>query len=851
MKFLLREFQKMHVSSLLKKLKQAKRELQEDNALQAITLSAPTASGKTVMMTALIERVLFGKGGLEDFDDPDFITEPDAIFLWLSDSPQLNQQSLEKMNRAGSAELSGRLEPVESTFVAECFEPGRVYFLNSQKLSVAGLLTKKGDGRQFSIWETVNNTIARQKARFYVVIDEAHRGMRQTQSEQAQARSIVQKFIFGSSGEVDAAPTIIGISATPERFNNLLLQSGRTHRVIDIPPHEPREAGLIKDNILISHTDDDQRTEWTLLAAACNEFSNISKEWESYCKANDEQDIVRPVLVIQVQDARRGGADTESSTSLTKLVEIVRSKVPGLSSINFAHCLESGKLLQVPGTDIRYVEPHRIEYDQSVRVVIFKMALTTGWDCPRAEVMMSFRNAEDATYIAQLVGRIVRTPLARRMDGNDLLNSVMLFLPHYNRKQVETVVERLQAEGESGGAETGDTRDFQTLRVAKGKAELLDIYQGLPTYAAQEGRKVAHIRRALRMAFELAKDGWEDDAVALRNGLRAKLATIGDERRLDPVFINLVEGLSTVVYRMLRVENGALKADDQGEQRSLPITEQDVETIFSRSLVTLTEELAMSYVQHRFDPKDENAVYWRCKLETFLLSQDAGVVAPIEAEARQLIEKYYEKRKPELQKRSTERRAAYRRIMQTSREFSSTEPSIPDPIRLKTDADAVALKDHLFVPDTGEFRARLSPWEATVLAAARNAAGFAGWLRNYPRKPWSIAFTYTDKGETAPAYPDFVVFRREGKHVAVDLLEPHHTGHADSLSKVKGLCGFAAQHGDSFGRIEWITIQGSQIKRLNVNSAQVREKVLATNVDSAIESLFAAYGSVESVPGGT
>ena len=67
------------------------------------------------------------------------------------------------MSVAASAELLGRLEPVDATFDAEYFEPGYIYFLNSQKLSVAGLLTKKGDGRQFSIWETVNNSIARQK----------------------------------------------------------------------------------------------------------------------------------------------------------------------------------------------------------------------------------------------------------------------------------------------------------------------------------------------------------------------------------------------------------------------------------------------------------------------------------------------------------------------------------------------------------------------------------------------------------------------------------------------------------------------------------------------------------------
>ena len=112
MKFLLRDFQKAHVSILLKNLKHARHELLDGSRPQAITLSAPTASGKTVMMTALMERVLFGKGGLEDFDDPDFANEPDAVFLWLSDSPQNNQQSLEKMNLAGSPVwLSSRCRP--------------------------------------------------------------------------------------------------------------------------------------------------------------------------------------------------------------------------------------------------------------------------------------------------------------------------------------------------------------------------------------------------------------------------------------------------------------------------------------------------------------------------------------------------------------------------------------------------------------------------------------------------------------------------------------------------------------------------------------------------------------------
>ena len=50
---------------------------------------------------------------------------------------------------------------------------------------------------------------------------------------------------------------------------------------------------------------------------------------------------------------------------------------------------------------IRKLEQSRIQDSPEVKVVLFKTALTTGWDCPRAEVMMSFRRAQDPTSIAQ------------------------------------------------------------------------------------------------------------------------------------------------------------------------------------------------------------------------------------------------------------------------------------------------------------------------------------------------------------------------------------------------------------------------------------------------------------------
>lgn len=101
-------------------------------------------------------------------------------------------------------------------------------------------------------------------------------------------------------------------------------------------------------------------------------------------------------------------------------------------------------------------------------------------------------------------------------------------------------------------------------------------------------------------------------------------------------------------------------------------------------------------------------------------------------------------------------------------------------------------------------------------------------------------------GVTTPGYSDFVVFRREGDNILIDLLEPHQG--SDSLAKAHGLCKFAEEHGNQFGRIEWIKIEGSQIKRLNINSQNVRKCVMATNVDGALDTLFNTLGTTENMP---
>lgn len=113
------------------------------------------------------------------------------------------------------------------------------------------------------------------------------------------------------------------------------------------------------------------------------------------------------------------------------------------------------------------------------------------------------------------------------------------------------------------------------------------------------------------------------------------------------------------------------------------------------------------------------------------------------------------------------------------------------------------------------------------------------WLRNEARKPWSFSIPYEYNGAVQPMFPDFLVIRKQVDALIVDILEPHGSALADSWAKAVGLAKFASNHGDRVRRIELIRVEGSHIKRLDVNDSQNRQKVLAVNSNQHLDQLFA------------
>lgn len=429
-------FQEKALKNLLSETHKAIELYRSNHKPQVISFSAPTGAGKTIIMTAFIESILFGY--------EQYFEQTDAIFVWLSDTPELNEQSKSKIISKSDKIHANKCHVISGeNFDQEFLDDGQIYFLNTQKIGRDKNLTKKGDRREYTIWQTLKNTIREKSNRLYFIIDEAHRGMQER--EVKQATTIMQKFIKGSdTDDLSPMPVVIGISATPERFNNLVATAGSMINEVIVFPLDVKSSGLLKDRIIVSYSEEaSTNKDMAVLEAAADDWKNKWEGWKEYCYKQN-LDNINPIFILQVEN----GTDKEiTSSPLDESLRIISERTgykftEGEVVHTFAQTYSS---IMVNNLKVHYEEPRHIQDNKKIKIVFFKTNLSTGWDCPRAETMMSFRKAEDATHVAQLLGRMVRTPMQMRIQTNDSLNDVRLFLPFFKQETVEAVVQRLQA----------------------------------------------------------------------------------------------------------------------------------------------------------------------------------------------------------------------------------------------------------------------------------------------------------------------------------------------------------------------------------------------------------------------
>lgn len=232
-----------------------------------------------------------------------------------------------------------------------------------------------------------------------LVVDESHIGSSQ--------KARIQEF-----RETIIIPNItIEMSATPLS----------DHVDVEIEPRKVIDEGMIKEDVIVN--EGISKTDLSLAEKDC-EILILEKGFEKrnqiISRYKELGISVNPLVLIQIPNVDEGEAK--------KLVitDFLRDK--GITEDN-------GRL--------KFWCDNKAEFDKQAiknnnditEFLVFKTAVATGWDCPRAHILIKFRDGKSETFEIQTIGRILRT--AEAHSYNDyLLDNAYIFtnLATFERK---------------------------------------------------------------------------------------------------------------------------------------------------------------------------------------------------------------------------------------------------------------------------------------------------------------------------------------------------------------------------------------------------------------------------------
>ncbi|WP_211235213.1 type III restriction endonuclease subunit R [Gemmobacter nectariphilus] len=749
---------------------------------------------------------------------------------------------------------------VQSTFQREVLEPGKVYFLNTQKLSKSSLLVrghdpddegieKDGqirlmpDSRSFTIWDTIQNTIDDPALTLYLVLDEAHRGMRAATG--AGEKTTIVKRLINGSGPVPGIPVVWGISATVERFNAAMTDmTGRaTLPNVVVDSAKVQASGLLKDTIILDVPKEAGQFDTVLVRRGTDKLKEISSAWEAYGQQQDDAGTVLPLMVLQVPNA-------PDHNDIGRALDTIFTQWPDLPEDAVAHVFGEHSTQTFGRHTVPYISPERVQESTWVRILIAKDAISTGWDCPRAEVMVSFRPARDKTHITQLLGRMVRTPLARRIPGNERLNSVDCLLPFFDEASVKDVAKALMSGGDGGDDLPGRRVLINPVELKPNPAipeAVWDKLLSLPSQSLPK-RHARPVKRLTSLAHELAVDGLLEDA--------GKVAHAEMHKVLDGARARYKTEIETARKSVLTVEGKSLKADLKGGGMSFDdfLEEADyavIEDAYRRAGRAISPDLATSYSDYlarsEGDADDMEAALIDAHVTIGALGLVPGIRETLEAEAEKLANQWLTRFRVDIKNLSDERQDVYRQIREMSANPMDVDLARPtswmQPTTIReangSETPLPSFERHMLCDEHGMFPEDFNSWEGEVVKSELARAGAIAWYRNPSRASQdSLGIIYEDGGEPKIVRPDFVFFVQQDDGTAVaDIVDPHGIQFGDAMPKLKGLAQYAERFGDQYRRIEAVAKIGDKFRVLDLKEAATRASVsTATTIKALYES---------------
>ena len=364
-----------------------------DNIRKNITFKAPTGSGKTLMVSSVIE------------DLCENLKKLNFCFIWACPGKgDLHLQSYNAVNKY----LCGN--PV-CTLLESDFFGSRSYIKNKEVVFVNW---EKLINKDKSTGEWKNNLMKDQEGKNLIdVLDE-------TKRNGTKIILIIDESHIGASSDANTR-----INEFQDRIicPNITLKMSATPKGnpdVEVDAQSVIDAGMIKKDIIvnegISKEDrclEDKDSEQIILEKAFEKREELAKKYKEI-KSN-----VNPLVLLQIPNTEAGEAKKDV------IKEFLASK--GVTENN-------GKLA-IWLTDSENFDKNLIrDNDNKCEFLIFKTAVATGWDCPRAQILVTFRETKSETFKIQTIGRILRTPEAKSYD-DELLDNAYIFT---NLKEIAT-----------------------------------------------------------------------------------------------------------------------------------------------------------------------------------------------------------------------------------------------------------------------------------------------------------------------------------------------------------------------------------------------------------------------------
>lgn len=870
------DYQEDAVRDVLARLDDGRALWRDRQLRSSFALTATTGAGKTVIAAAVIEALIHGSA---EFDvEPD----PGAVVLWVSKDPALNAQTRHRFIEAADRIPIGNLVLLDKDYAFDRLQPGSVYFINPAKLGKKALFVRKTDTRQVTFWDILNNTVNDDRLTLYLVLDEAHEGVRPVRkSDLEAAQTIVMRIINGNGGN-DPVPIVWGISATVTRFTQAMANAKNRATVPDvwIDPRRVQASGLIKRTITADIPDESGEFDTTFVRKATIEFTAVCERWADYSSEQALEAPVLPLMVVQIPNKATDDTDfTDEDRLISRYLDVVRATWPDFADDCVAHVLGDRGTIHAGSYVIPRIAPEDVQADTTVRVLIAKDAISTGWDCPRAEVLVSLRSGVDHTYITQLLGRMVRAPLARE-TSDDRLNSAATFLPRFDREQAEHVVLEIMGVRDPSGAiierEGGGPKVlFKPVDLtwnADVPVQVRDLIETLPSLP-KPAAEPKPIKRLLKAAVPFAQDGLvsnanelaHDHLIAVLDGIKARYATQIAEiaRDIKTADIATLTG---------RLGDSVVTTTESQDDADLTTVDDALRAVRR----TLTPSLVNRYLRREYQAaiaRDLQAPLIDIRAEVAALTRidtgpnEATVTRQIDDAADALLKTWLDQNRAAIRSLPDSRRAEYDKIRGQARDREQVDTEIKTDERVDTvDKNKNRLptaKKHVLADANGDWpvdeKMAKNTWEMAVLRKELGAnldgsanADLVAWYRNPSTAGRnSLRIAYQDGDSWKSVQPDFIFVERDTTgSLRPSILDPHGTHFGDALPKLLALADYAEDHGEAFLRIDSLAAlkqpkagEAAELVVIDMLDPQARGQVRqAAEAGESAEDLFGRIG---------